>query len=353
MATERPTPPMSVKLRPPRLASLERAREEEEERSDVTRQDEAPLAPRAEAKGAATHRRWSVELFRAAYARLGHDDGDGLAAGLAFGALLSIAPLLLVVLAVSSAVLGDESSRAQLDRLVSESLGHPAVTMIDDWITQARAWSGTATVVGLIMFLIGSARLVGLVDGAFKVVFDVEPKPAPTSFLAQVGGYFASQAKTIGVTLGAGLLMVASLVLRAIGESVFDGIDNQLADALWMIGREVASFFVWMVALALVYWALPPIRLRPSDIWQGAFVSALLVEATLLVLRLGASYFDFGAAYGTAGAVVGTLVTLFIVGDLFMFGAELTAELSSRRGMKVRSSRDGCPKRVAPPRAVA
>lgn len=293
-------------------------------------------------------RRWSLELFRAAYDRLDHDNGDGLAAGLAFGALLSIAPLLLVVLAISSAVLGHDESRAQLDRLVGESLGPPAVEMIGEWVTQARAWSGTATIVGLLMFVVGSARLVGLVAGAFRMVFDVEPRPASTSLLRQVRTYLGTQAKTVAVTLGAGLLMVASLVLRAIGESVFGGIDSVFVEALWIVGRELVSFLVWMGALALVYWALPPVRLRPSDILQGAFVSALLVEATLIVLRLGASFFDFGAAYGTAGAVVGVLVTLFLVGELFLYGAELTAELSSRSGLKVRSSRDGCPRRVAP-----
>lgn len=347
MPTDRFAPAHRVTLEAPRLASLARADPSVEEASA----QDAP-SPRATPADASGGRRWSLELFRAAYDRLGHDDGDGLAAGLAFGALLSIAPLLLVVLAISSALLGDDESRTQLDRLVAESLGHPAVGLIDDWITQARDWSGTATAVGVVLFFIGSARLVGLVDGAFKMIFDVAPSRVATSFLRQVGDYVTTQLKTLGVTLGAGLLMVASLVLRALGESVLGTIHDPLVDALWIVGREVVSFFVWMGALALVYWALPPVRLRPSDIWQGAFVSALLVELTLLVLRLGASVFALGAAYGTAGAIVGVLVTLFIVSQLFLFGAELTAELASRRGMDVRSSRDGCPKRVAPPRAA-
>jgi membrane protein len=293
-----------------------------------------------------------MELFRAAYDRLGHDDGDGLAAGLAFGAILSIAPLLLVVLAISSAFLGDEASRAQLERLVGDALGHPAVAMIDEWITQARAWSGGATFFGVVFFLLGSARLVGLVDGAFHMVFDMAPAPKAESFGAQVRAYFTTQAKTIGVTLGAGLLMVASLVLRAVGESVFGGLSGGL-DALWIALRELVSFLVWTAALALVYWALPPMRLNRADIFHGALVSAGLVELTLIVLRLGAGLVNPGAAYGTAGAIVGVLVTLYVVSQLFLYGAEVTAELASRRGMDVRSSRDGCPNRVAPPRKAS
>jgi membrane protein len=224
--------------------------------------------------------------------------------------------------------------------------------MIRDWVEQAHAWSGTATMLGLVMFLIGSARLVALVDAAFEMVFDVERREAPTSFVDRAKAYLGAQARTIAVTMAAGLLMVASLVLRAIGEWVFGGIESAIVEALWIVGREVVSLAMWMAALVLVYWALPPIRLRTADIVQGAFVSAVLVELALIALRIGAGFFDPGAAYGTAGAVVGLLVTLFLVGELFLYGAELTAELSSRGGLSVRSSRDGCPKRIAPTAAL-
>lgn len=291
-------------------------------------------------------RRWSMELFGAAYDRLDHDDGDGLAAGLAFGALLSLAPLLLIVVGVTSMILGEGAARDQIEELAGDSLGQRSIGLVGQWIDDARAWSGGATVIGVVMFVIGSARLVGLVDGAFKVVFDVDAPAKKATLLRQVRLYFTTQLKTLGVTLGAGVLMVASLVLRAIGESVFGGEGGLLLDGLWLVGREVISFAMWTGALALAYWALPPLRLNGGDIFHGALVSALLVEVTLIVLRVGASFFDFGAAYGTAGAIIGTLVTLYIVSQLFLFGAELTAELASRRSKDVRSSRDGCPRRV-------
>lgn len=183
------------------------------------------------------------------------------------------------------------------------------------------------------------------------MIFDV-PSRAKDSFAQSIRRYFTTQAKSVAVTLGAGLLMVVSLVVRAIGESTLGGDGHGVLAVLWPIGREMISFAFWFAALAAVYRFVPPVRLDRGDVVCGAAVSAAVVSLTLLVLRLGASVFDFGAAYGAAGAIVATLLTLYVVSQLFLFGAELTAELASRRGLAVRSSRDGCPERVAPCRSV-
>ena len=285
-------------------------------------------------------RRWSLELLGAAYDRLQTDNGDGLAASLAFGALLSIAPLLLLVLAAASLILGEGSAREQLESLVRDSLGYRAVPVLRDWIDDARTWSGSATFVGFVLFVFGSSRLVGLVDAAFQTVFDVTPPPSQ-SFLHGLRRYLTVQLRSVIVTLGAGLLMLGSILLRAVGRSIV-GDDGTFA-AIWPVLRELVSFGVWMLALAGIYRVLPPIRLDRGDVLEGAAVSAALVSLTLLVLRLGASTFDFGAAYGAAGAIIGTLLSLYVVSQLFLFGAELTAELSARRGMHVRAAHELAP----------
>jgi membrane protein len=327
------------RLRPPRLRSLD-WREPAGDASRPEKTDEAPSTGRAP-------RRWSLALWLAAYDRLQTDNGDGLAASLAFGALLSIAPLMFIVLAVASLLLGEGGAREQLESLVRDSLGSRAVPVLSSWIDDARSWSGSATLLGFVLFVIGSARLVGLVDAAFQTVFDV-PQRAPESLLHSLRRYLTTQIRSVLVTLAAGALMIVSIVLRALGHSI-TGDDGVIASA-WPVLREVFSFLVWLVALAFVYRVLPPVRLNRGDVLEGAAVSAALVSLTLLVLRLGASTFDFGAAYGAAGAVVGTLVTLYVVSQLFLYGAELTAELASRRGQDVRSGLDGCPTKVPPPK---
>lgn len=317
-------------LRQPRLYSLDYRHSSHRQARRTAPHREAPA-------------RWTLELFGAAYDRLSFDNGDGLAAGLAFGALLSIAPLLLVVLAIASVFLGEGSARDQIVSLASDSLGSRSVPLLTQWIDDARTWSTGATVVGVVLFVFGSARLVSLVDNAFQMVFD-GPSRAGEPMRVSIKRYFTVQLTAVFVTLLAGLLMVVSLLLRAVGQS-WVGDDAGALGLVWALVRESLSFGFWFAALALVYRVLPPIRLDRGDILEGALVSAVLVSVTLLLLRVIASFVDFGAAYGAAGAVVGTLVALYVVSQLFLFGAEITAELAARRGRDVRSSKDGSPMR--------
>ena len=286
--------------------------------------------------------RFSPELFLVAYRRLDEDNGDGLAAGLAFGALLSIAPLLLVVLAAASLVLDEGEARAQLVGLMRDSLGWRAVPMLDGWIVDAQIWSTGATVLGVVLFLFGSARFVGLVESAFRIVFDAPARP-PESFGRSVRRFFGSQLRSLFVTLAAGLLVLASVVLRAVGGWII-GEDSWPPLSLgWPILQELFSFATWVLALVLVYRVLPPVRLHRADVFEGALVSATLVSLALFALRTLASHLDFGAAYGAAGAVIGTLIMLYVVSQIFLFGAELTAELAARRGRPALEATDAAP----------
>jgi len=331
------SPPLRLRPRRTRLPTVP-ARAQ-----DLQRREPSPGA-------GARPRRFSLELLGVAYHRLTTDNGDGLAAGLAFGALLSIAPLLLVVLAAASLVLDEGEARAQLVGLVRDSLGWRAVPMLDGWIDDAQLWSTGATVLGVVLFLFGSARFVGLVESAFQIVFDAPPRP-PESFARSVRRFFGSQLRSLLVTLAAGLLILASIVLRALGGWIIDEDSWPPLLAAWPVLQELLSFAVWVLALVLVYRVLPPVRLHRADVLEGALVSAGLVSLALLLLRTLATHLDFGAAYGAAGAVIGTLITLYAVSQLFLFGAELTAELSARRGTPLPDTPRGVPARDPRPTA--
>ncbi|MFO0683965.1 MAG: YihY/virulence factor BrkB family protein [Sandaracinus sp.] len=294
--------------------------------------------------------RRALDVIAASYARHAQDNGDGMAASLAFGALLSVAPLLFVVLAIASSIVGEGPAHRELQRSIATTLGHHAVTLVDGWIAEAEASSGTATLVGFLVFIIGSARLVGFVDGAFRLIFEAPADPSRRALRYYVHDYVALQVKTLAVTLAAGLLMSLSLALGALVDHVLPPSESWL-DVVRGLVREALSYGVWVLALAMVYWALPPIRLARRDVLVGALVTAALVEGTFLVVRAIADVVDVGAAYGAAGVIVGTLFAIYVVSQLFLFGAELTAELAARRGAALRSGLDGTPERVSPPHA--
>lgn len=271
--------------------------------------------------------RLSLDALSAAYNRMSRHGADGLAAGIAFGSLLSAAPLLLVVLAVAGAVLGDGSAKHEVLDLVREALGSRPTRLVSGWIDEVQAWSTTATVVGLGFFVFGSGRLALLVDAALEVIFEVEPSPA-RGFFPAVRDYFRLHLTSLAVTSAASVLLVIALLIRASAPWVL----GDLADS--PIGWSVqAALSIGLVfgSVALAYRYLPPRRLTYPEIFEGALVTTIPLALGFVGLRALTRWIDLGAAYGAAGAVIATLIALYFAAQIFLFGAELTAELAHRR----------------------
>lgn len=271
-------------------------------------------------------KRWTWELLGAAYSRTTRHGGDSLAAGIAFGTLLSLTPLFLIVLAGLSLVVGEGHARGEALALVRDVVGYRGATLVGTWIDEARAWSTTAGALGLALFVFGSARLVGIVETAFNVVFELPAAPS-RSLWSSLRDYAASQLVGLGVTLVAVLLLIASLLIRIVAPLVLAWMHEGLVSLL----SSMASFGLLFASLALVFRVLPPRRLLPSEIAEGALISAAILEVAFVLLRFITDHVDFGAAYGAAGALIGTLIVLYFAAQLFVFGAEVTAELEHRR----------------------
>lgn len=271
-------------------------------------------------------KRWTWELIGAAYDRTTRHGGDSLAAGIAFGTMLSLTPLFLIVLAGLSLVVGEGDARSEALALVRDVMGYRGATLVGTWIDDARDWSTTATALGLGLFVFGSARLVGIVETAFKVIFEVPVIPTQ-SFLRSIRAYAATQLRGLLVTLVAVLLLIVSLLIRIVVPIAFAWANS----GLLVVMSSVLSFSLLFTSLALIFRVLPPRRLLRSEIVEGALISSSILEVSFVLLRVVTLHVDFGAAYGAAGALIGTLIVLYFAAQLFVFGAEITAELEQRR----------------------
>lgn len=276
-------------------------------------------------------RHWSPDLFAAAYNHMARHGGDGLAAGLAFGALLSSAPLLLLVLVIAGGLLGEGTARDEVLYVVRGALGTRPSELVAGWIDETGAWSARATLLGVGFFIFGAGRLALLVDAAFQVVFEVQPPAVRPRFRDTVTDFLRLHSMSFLVTLGAGLLLVLSLVVRTSVFWVF-GEDSDAGDSTArFVTTHALSFGFLFASVALVYRLLPPVRLEVLEVLEGALVTTVLLELGLWILRALGRALDLGAAYGAASAIVGTLIALYGGAQAFLYGAELTAELRRRR----------------------
>ena len=296
-----------------------------------TNDTNTPRTPRAEV----------LDVLRTAYRRMERHGGDGLAAGLAFGALVSAAPLLLVTLAIIARVLDDHArARAIVNETVDATLGSRAVELLSGVLDDVVTWSSTATWVGLVIFLFGATRLAFLIDAAFEAIFEIEGHaPRPTK-LSMIPSAIRAHLDAFVVTLVAGVLVSIALLCRAGAPIVASMLRVAPEEIAWLgvaateIGQIAIGFVALFVAVAIGYARLPPVRMHVSEVLEGALITTLLLEAGLGLLRWVAGFVDLGAAYGAAGTLIATLLVVQWSAQVFVFGAEVTAERVRRRSRR-------------------
>jgi membrane protein len=282
-----------------------------------------------------------LDVLATAYRRMERHGGDGLAAGLAFGALVSAAPLLLVTLALVARVLDDHArARSVVNDTVQATLGDRAVELLSGVLDDVLTWSSTATWVGLVIFLFGATRLAFLIDAAFEAIFEIEGRaPRPTK-LGRVPSAIRAHLDAFVVTLVAGVLVTVALLCRAGAPVVASTLRVAPESVAWLglaaseIGQATIGFAALFAAVAIGYARLPPVRMHVSEVLEGALITTLLLEAGLGLLRWIAGVVDLGAAYGAAGTLIATLLVVQWSAQVFVFGAEVTAERVRRRNRR-------------------
>jgi membrane protein len=272
---------------------------------------------------------WIGDLVVQASKRFSRHRGDTLGASLAFNTLLALAPLLVVAVAVLSRIIGEGAARNETLSAVRQAVGPKGVDIVAGWLDVAREASSIATAVGTLLFLVGAARFVNALDVSLDAVFEeptlAEPPPAPWKH--EVLRYLRDRGVHLAVSLGLGLWIAGSLGVRVAIEAWWP----KAWDPALGMARFALSFGSLSLALAVMYRVLPPRKLAWSDVFFGAVVSATLQTLGAWMLGLWFTRAQVGAGYGATGTVVAILVFLYMSAQVFVFGAELSAEILRRR----------------------
>jgi membrane protein len=247
-------------------------------------------------------------------------------AALAFYTLFSLAPVLVVVIAMAGAVFGREAVRGQIVAEFSGLMGRDAAELVQEVIrSAARPASGRiATALGLITLLFGASGVFVQLQEALNRVWDVAPKPG-----AVFTTLLRKRLLSFSLVLGIGFLLMVSLVLSAALSAVGRALER-LSAPVWLFegANFLVSFFAVALVFALIYRMLPDVHLAWRDVATGALLTALLfvVGKTLIGIYLGRT--GMASAYGAAGSLVVVLLWVYYSSLVFFFGAELTRILS-------------------------
>ncbi len=259
-----------------------------------------------------------------------------LGASLAYYMAFSIAPLLVIVLAVAGLVFGQQAASGQVAGEIATTAGSPVANSLQEVLAHAHfsaatPWALTASV---IMLLIGASGVFSELQNALNTIWHVQPKPG-SGLLEMVRERFLSFA----MVLVSCLLLLCSLVLT----TVFDVVAHAVQPAslpggpfLWHMLNLAVSVTVITILFALIYKVLPDVVIAWQDVWVGALVTALLFSVGKYLLSLYLTYSSAASVYGAAGSLAIFLIWIYYSAQIFLFGAAFTRVYAARRGHRIR-----------------
>ena len=246
-----------------------------------------------------------------------------LAAALAYYTLFSIAPLLLVVVAVAGALFGDLAVVGHLARELRGFVGEEGAVLLQQMVARARrqGGGGIASLVSVALLLYGASKVFNQLKIALNDIWKVEPRKQARWWYT-VKYYVLS----MGMVLSVGFVLLVSLVLHTVLATMQKWIEGSVPAAmraayLWEIA---GSILVTSLLFAMILKYLPDTRVPWKNVWLGAFVTANLFTIGKLLFGWYLSRGTVGSTYGAAGSVVVVLLWAYYSSLIFLLGAEFT-----------------------------
>lgn len=255
------------------------------------------------------------------------DNVPRLGAALAFYTMLSLAPLLVVVVAIAALAYGKQAAQGQLFWEIRGLVGPAGANAIQGLLEGAyKPGTGViATMLGLLTLAFGASSVVGELRDALNTIWHVPPAPANTGFSSLVQ-LVKERFYSFALVLGVGFLLLVSLVLNAwlAAMGKFVGGFLPAPEGVLQAATSFISFLVITGLFAAIYKVMPNVRLKWSDVIIGASVTSLLFTAGKYLIGLYLGKASFGSTYGAAGSLVIVLVWVYYSSQLFFLGAEFT-----------------------------
>ena len=260
------------------------------------------------------------DLLKTAWSEFVADKAQRLAAALAYYTLFSIAPLLLIAIAIAGLVFGRGHAQAQIVAQLRMLTGPAGSKAIEEMlISAAKPKAATlAIVIGFATLLFGAAGVFGQLKDALNTIWNV-PEKQSRGIMAMLKDQFLS----FGMVFGVGFLLLVSLVI--------DAVLSALDATLWQPIQLVVSFAVVTVLFAMIFRFVPDVRVEWRDVWFGSAFTAILFVLGKFALGLYLGKSAIGSSYGAAGSLVVLLVWIFWSANILFFGAEFTQVYASQR----------------------
>ncbi len=270
-------------------------------------------------------------LVRDALRGWSDDEAASMGAALAFYTLFSMAPLLLLVIAIAGLVIGADTARGLIFDQLNELLGEKGAGAIEAILKAAdnREKGLMAAAASLATLVLGATSVFAELRRDLDRIWKFKKE--------QVRGIWrivGARLWSFGLVLTIGFLLMVSLALSA-GVTAFGSLLASYVSGAAFLLRALefmVSFVVITGLFAMIYKMLPSVRLEWNDVWVGAAVTSLLFWVGKYLIGLYLAKSAVASPFGAAGTLVVVIVWVYYSAQIFFLGAEFTRAYAVRRG---------------------
>jgi membrane protein len=278
----------------------------------------------------------SFGLLKQTFSEWLEDKAPQLGAALAYYTVFSLAPLILVLLAIVGLIFRNDPGGAwnKITEQLSYFLDKSAVEVVQN-IAQKASQSNKsllATVIGIVLALFGASGVFGQLQDALNTIWGVKAKPG-----RGIWGFLCSRFLSFAMVGGVCFLLLVSLTL----ESLLKGFSHYIQGVLpGGIVIAIAVYWIFDLAVVILLFAaifkfLPDAKIQWRDVWIGAAMTAIFFAIGKWALGLYLGSGSAASAYGAASALITLLLWVYYSSQILLFGAEFTQVYACRAGRGV------------------
>jgi membrane protein len=269
-------------------------------------------------------------LVKTAASRWNMHNVPRLGAALAYYTVLSMAPLLVLVVAIAGFAFGQKAAQGEIVYQVESLVGRDVAKIIQELLQQAHQPSSgiTATVAGSITLFLGASAVFGELRDSLNLIWDyTNPKGSGLK------GMLRFRLFAFAVVMMVGFLLLVSLVVSAMLAFLTSYLKGHfpIPPFLLVVLEPLISVAVITLLFALIYKYIPDIHVEWRDVWIGSVFTAVAFTLGKLAIGFYLGRAAVGSAYGAAGSLVILLVWVYYSSQIFFFGAEFTKAYSDWR----------------------